>query len=498
MKLSVKIFIGFAFIILFAILSFWINHQLSEEINKNTDFLTTSESIIQNSVQIHKRMIEMQSGFRGFLLTENTVFLHTYYKGLKEIPPLIEQQRFLIANSPGQLEKMDSIVVLHNKWVEYADALIEAKQKRINPNLSDMGEYDFLFNSKLQKEVGKKLNDMIGEIFNAFDHREYQVRHQRRERLNASIENTRKVTFTLAVITITIGVVAGIYLTYLISRRISKMVGLAERISKGQFEVIEDKANDELTNLSVSLSVMSQKLNKSFSDLERKNRELDQFAYVVSHDLKAPLRGMYNIINWVEEDYGEDISKELRKYFEMLKGRIQRLENLITGLLEYARVGRTINPHEDVDVAELLAEINELIIPPGYNLVIKGEMPHLHTEKLRLQQVFMNLISNAVKYHGGEKGNIEVNCADRDRYYQFSVADDGIGIAPEYHDKIFGMFQTLRERNETESTGVGLAIVKKIIEERKGFITVESEPGSGASFTFTWPKETVSEMVESD
>jgi len=490
MKLSIKIFIGFFLIVTFSIISFYVNRQLSEEVNKNTDFLTNSESVIRNSVQLHKKMIEMQSGFRGFLLTNNANFLVHYYEGIQEIPELFQFQKNLISGSRIQSRKLDSISTLHKKWVGYANALILAKQKNLRGEENSQQEYDRMFEFKLQKEVGKKLNDLISKKFDEFDRQEYRVRQARRDRLTNSIINTRRTTLSLSIATIIIGLISGTYLTYHISKRISEMVNLAHRISQGKFEVIEDKANDELTDLSASLSLMSQKLDKSFKELERKNKELDQFAYVVSHDLKAPLRGMYNIINWIDEDCGEQISYEMKKYHTMLKGRIERLENLIAGLLEYARIGRTEGKMEKVDVSELINEIKELVVPPDFNFMVHEPLPVFYTDKLRLQQVFMNLISNAVKYQGLENKNksIVVSCIEEEGEYHFSISDTGIGIPKKYHDKIFVMFQTLREKDQTESTGVGLAIVKKIIEEKKGSIKVQSDIGQGASFVFTWPK----------
>lgn len=493
MKISSKIFIGFTLIILFSIFGFFINFKLSSEVNTNMEFLSDSEVIIRNSARLHKSIIEMQSGFRGYLLTGNERFLQPYYDGIKDIPKIYQEQRALIMEVPTQLQKLDSISILHYDWVNYSNRLIEAKSKTLQPG-DTTNAYIDLFETKLQKQVGKKINDEITYKFREFDRYEYSIRSKRSEILYASIANTRRVSFVLASIIITIGIVSALYITNIISKRINSMVQLANEISQGKFEVINDTQNDELTDLTSSLNIMSERLDKSFKELERKNKELDQFAYVVSHDLKAPLRGMYNVFHWIQEDLSTELSDQMKKYMEMMRGRIERLENLITGLLEYARIGRSVNPSEEVDVSILLNETVEMIVPTGFQVIIKGKMPVVRTDKIRLQQVFTNLISNAVKYHGGPKGTIRISCELQDEFYKFSVSDDGIGIAPEFHEKIFVIFQTLREKNEKESTGVGLAIVKKIIEDKKGKISVTSMPGSGANFEFTWPKEPVEEI----
>jgi signal transduction histidine kinase len=488
MRLSTKIFIGFALIIMFSVIGSSVDIKLSEEVHRNTDFLTQSESIIRISGRIHKTIIEMQSGFRGYLLTDNENFLEPYYRGFKEVPLMILEEKKLLASSSSQHQKIDSIKVLHDQWLQYSSSLIGAKRKMILGGNKVSKEYKFLFENKLQKEVGKKINDQISDKFKEFDKFEYTVRMQRRDMLEKSITNTRMISMMIAVLVFSIGIISSIYITFLISRRIMSMVNLADRISKGEFKFIEDKENDELTRLSESLNIMSGTLSKNFAELEKKNKELDQFAYVVSHDLKAPLRGLYNVFAWIEEDLGNEVSSALGRFHEMMKGRIHRLENLITGLLEYARIGRETHNIEPVDLKSLLREIIDVIVPSNFKVEIGNEMPVINTEKIRIEQVFSNLLSNAVKYHGGSNGNIRISCTLINGYYEFSVSDDGVGIPSVYHEKIFQIFQTLREKNQVESTGIGLTIVKKIIEEHKGNIKVISDVGKGASFVFTWPK----------
>jgi signal transduction histidine kinase len=469
------------------LIDFLVNSKLSDKVNQNAEFLTRSESLIRNSTRLHKTMIQMQSGFRGFLLTDNENFLDTYYGGLKEIPSIINEQEILLAQDSLQRSRLDTIVRMHRQWVKYSDAIIKAKKDTV---INSVGEqaYKLLFDAQLRKEVGKRMNDTISYYFRTFDSYEYKVRKERRDNLNASIERVRVISFSLTLGSITLGLICAWYLTRLISKRITTMVGLAEQISKGSFQSIEDNANDELTDLSRSLNVMSFKLNKNITELERKNKELDQFAYVVSHDLKAPLRGIDNVCGWIEEDMSEELTPEMKNYFTMMRGRVHRLEDLINGLLEYARIGRVKRVIQMVDVKKVLDEVVDLIVPPEFTVSVKGQMPVLPAEKLRMEQVFVNLVSNAVKHHNRANGTITITSEDQGNYYRFSVQDDGPGIEPEYHEKIFAIFQTLRDRDSKESTGVGLAIVKKIIDDQKGTITVQSETGKGTAFIFTWPK----------
>ncbi|GAB4461697.1 MAG: hypothetical protein OHK0037_11210 [Elainellaceae cyanobacterium] len=223
--------------------------------------------------------------------------------------------------------------------------------------------------------------------------------------------------------------------------------------------------------------------------LEDRNRELEQFAYVASHDLKAPLRAIANLSEWIEEDLAGHLPEENQQQLHLLRGRVLRMEALINGLLEYSRVGRVESPVERVSVAVLLDEVIDSIDPPdSFTITVGPNMPTLITKRLPLRQIFANLIGNAVKHHDRLDGQVRIGVKDLGDRYEFSVSDDGPGIAPEYHRKIFMIFQTLQARDVKESTGVGLSIVKRIVETEGGTIRLDSEEGGGATFYFTWHK----------
>ncbi len=222
--------------------------------------------------------------------------------------------------------------------------------------------------------------------------------------------------------------------------------------------------------------------------LEERNHELDQFAYITSHDLKAPLRGIANLAQWIEEDLGERASEEIRAQLELLRGRARRMEALIDGILQYSRVGRAPDKLQRVDVGELLAEVIDLLAPPPEaTITIAPGMPTLVADRVQLGQVFANLIGNALKHHGGPGAAVTVSARPLGDRYEFAVADRGPGIAPQYHERIFGIFQTLASRDRVEGSGLGLALVKKMVERQGGQVRVESAEGEGATFFFTWP-----------
>ena len=223
--------------------------------------------------------------------------------------------------------------------------------------------------------------------------------------------------------------------------------------------------------------------------LGRSNRELDQFAYVASHDLKAPLRGIGNLAQWVEEDMGGTLPAKVQQHLDMMRGRIQRMDALIDGILAYSRAGRTRTEALPVALAEVLQEVLLLLAPEHAAFETTTPLPMLWGERTALQQVFLNLVGNALKHAAGPDARVEVCATDLGSQWQLSVKDNGPGIAARYHDRIWGMFQTLQSRDRVEGTGIGLAVVRKIVEAQGGRTWVESEPGHGAAFHFTWPKQ---------
>ena len=239
---------------------------------------------------------------------------------------------------------------------------------------------------------------------------------------------------------------------------------------------------DDLQHLNHSLMFAQQQLKD-------RNEELSSFGYIVSHDLKAPLRAIANLSEWIEEDLSDRILDGDRQQFQLLRQRVKRMDALIDGLLHYSRVGRQELAIETVDVSQLLTEtIDALIVPPTFQIQILPPLPTLETKRILLSQILANLLSNAIKHHDRADGRIEITAKDVGDRYQFSIADDGPGIPPgAAKDRIFEIFQTLKPSSSNANTGIGLALAKKIVEGEGGEIWLD-ETETGARFCFTWRK----------
>ncbi|PMS19809.1 PAS domain-containing sensor histidine kinase [Trinickia dabaoshanensis] len=241
------------------------------------------------------------------------------------------------------------------------------------------------------------------------------------------------------------------------------------------------------------------RLRALMQEISAANEELTNFAYVVSHDLKAPLRGIGSLADWLSQDYADKFDEEGKEHMRLLIGRVHRMSALIDGILEYSRAGRIKETSTRVDLNVLLREVIDLLAPPPHiEIEVAGHLPALFADKTRIQQVFQNLLSNSIKYMDKPAGRIRVECAEQDDALRFSVSDNGPGIEKRHFERIFQLFQTLTPRDQFESTGVGLALVKKIVEMYGGQAWLESEVGSGSTFHFTLPRQMLAPSTENN
>ena len=236
----------------------------------------------------------------------------------------------------------------------------------------------------------------------------------------------------------------------------------------------------------MALQSQADQLVETTAMVELRNQELNRFSYVVSHDLKAPLRGISNLAGWISEDLPPTIDPDIHANLELMQSRVARMGGLVDGLLEYARVGNTTASLATFSVEQLLAEIVDLLsIPDSFVVELPTGLPLIRTNRVLLGQVLSNLIGNAYKHHDRADGKIQVLVQPDAEVWEFSVIDDGRGIAPENQVKVFDIFKTVSGTDEN-NTGIGLSIVKKIVETQGGKIKLESQIGMGTTLSFTW------------
>jgi len=224
--------------------------------------------------------------------------------------------------------------------------------------------------------------------------------------------------------------------------------------------------------------------------VKKANRELKDFAYIASHDLKAPLRGISTLAGWISSDYADKLGEEGKEQMDMLLKRVDRMQKLIDGILLYSRVGQAEEEKVRVDLNELVSEVIDSLAPSeDIEIAVETELPVLECGQTRITQVFQNLLGNAIKYMDKPQGRIKIGCVEEERFLKFNVTDNGPGIEEKHFERIFQIFQTLSRQDENGGTGIGLTVVKKIVELYQGRIWVESQVGQGSTFFFTLPKE---------
>ncbi len=437
--------------------------------------------------ELGEDLVDAETGQRGYLLTGDERYLEPYRDVVGRITHHLEKLRRLDDNPHFHDNIVQTERIVHAKLMEMAETI----------ELKEQGKYsEALFIVKGNR--GKQLMDEFRRLRLATLDLELRSLNKRRE------EFLNEINHTLPAI-VFVGVVAMgflVWITFRTSRRlrqpITSLLDGIQDLSLGDLaRRVPVSSHDEIGRLASAFNKMADALQEAhkerdviMQELQRSNVELDGFAYVASHDLKAPLRGIRNLADWISEDLGQSVSAETAENLTLLRGRADRLDSLLEGMLEYSRAGRRNELIEKVDLEKLVWDIAHYISPrEGFTVEVDGGMSELVTYRVPLEKVLRNLIGNALKHHDGRTGKVIVSEKDLGNFIEISVADDGPGIPVQFQEKIFQMFQTLKPRDQVEGSGMGLAIVKKTVESVAGQVCVDSNPPKrGAIFSFTWPK----------
>jgi signal transduction histidine kinase len=264
-----------------------------------------------------------------------------------------------------------------------------------------------------------------------------------------------------------------------------------------QLEQMVKERTDQLTEANNQLKLeiaerekVELRLTELLKKVDNINTELKDFASIVSHDLKAPLRGIKTVATWILEDCRDKFDEQTNEQMNLLLSRVERMYNLIDGVLQYSKVGKVEEGQVRVDLERFLPEVINMIVPPdNIEVVIEDKLPVIQCWETHIMELFQNLVSNAVKYMDKPQGKIRIGCIEEDGFWKFSIADNGPGIEEKNFERIFKMFQFLSVREDFEGTGVGLTVAKKIVELYGGRIWLESKLGEGSTFFFTLPKQ---------
>ncbi|HVS07964.1 MAG TPA: ATP-binding protein [Candidatus Dormibacteraeota bacterium] len=306
-----------------------------------------------------------------------------------------------------------------------------------------------------------------------------------------SASDSTRLVIMASLIGIGAALAVAIAVTLGISAPLRRLRASADRIAAG--EMVEPgltHRRDEIGSLSRAMTTMVRSLNQQASELKRSNADLEQFAYVASHDLQEPLRMVSGFTGLLKRRYGGKLDADADEYIEFAVSGANRMQSLINDLLSYSRVGREEVAAKAVDTQvaldQALANL-QTAIDDRSAMVSCGQLPTVWANHGMLVRLFQNLISNALKFCKAERPIVRIQAEARGGDWVFSVADNGIGIDPQYKDRIFLIFQRLHKQSEYPGTGIGLAVCKRIVERNGGRIWLESEPGKGTTFFFTLP-----------
>jgi|GEM_PF-957713 len=331
------------------------------------------------------------------------------------------------------------------------------------------------------------------------------------EEVFASAKKLRHNLFIISFMLIAVVVFLAFLIAKSVSSPITELTKISRTISGGNLAArAKINTKDEIGELAASFNHMTDNLVEAKNNIEQKkteleeqkklleaaNKELDSFVYTVSHDLRAPLRGIDGLAKFLEDDYVNKLDKQGQDYLSKIRSGATHMKELIDDLLTLSRISRIKNPYENVDIKELIDSVTSRIEfdikEHKVELKLLVKLPVVRCDKIKMAEVFLNLINNAIKFSSKMKDThpkVEIGYSDKEGAHEFFVRDNGIGIDKKYHEEIFGIFKRLHKQEEYEGTGAGLSIVKKIIDDHKGTIWIDSALGKGTTFYFTIPKE---------
>ncbi|KJE21931.1 multi-sensor signal transduction histidine kinase [Frankia torreyi] len=470
--------------------------RLDNAIHTRSDIMAPA---LLGSAQLVSSLVDQETGMRGYLLQAREEFLEPYDNGRREESAQLADLQRRLAERPDLLGKLTTLQDRIRAWHrDYADPAITAVRDR-GPKAATL----------LSPELGKRRFDAVRA---ASDDLESALRTKAITARDNVGDALRFLVLALAIGALVLVVLLAAIARALrvwVTRPIEQVAGDARTVASGRLDhVVKPAGPPDMIALASDVESMRQQLlgelgvaraariavETQAEVLQRSNRDLEQFAYVASHDLQEPLRKVASFCQLLERRYGDKLDERGTQYIAFAVDGAKRMQQLINDLLAFSRVGRTTEGFVDIPLGDILGRATttlSLTIESLQAEVTADELPVVRGDPVLLAQLLTNLIGNALKFRGDEVPRVHVSAVERAEEWEFACADNGIGIDPEYAEKIFVIFQRLHGRDVYEGTGIGLALCRKIVEFHGGRIWLDATVDHGTTFRFTLPKRSL-------
>lgn len=430
----------------------------------DVQWVTHTHTVLEDLDHLLIVALDAETGQRGFIITGDDSYLQPYRDSAETIRRDVQELRQTTSDNSTQQHNLDRLEpLLAARLAELRDRIALRKQQGLAPGTRSV-----------QEDAGKQTMDQIRAVLGDMTEEEHRLRALRMKEADISARRSESV--------ILIGNTLGFLFLFLAGLMIYQE--MARRRSA------EEKVRELNADLEDRVARRTAELNERTQDLARSNSELQQFAYVASHDLQEPLRMVASFTQLLARRYNDKLGDDAREFIHYAVDGATRLQTLISDLLSYSRVGTHAKPLELTRCDEVLDRVLlnlKLAVRDAGAIITRDPLPLVMADEVQLGQLFQNLLTNAMKFRGENSPRIHISSVQQGALWKISVRDNGIGIALEHADRIWVIFQRLHTKTEYAGTGIGLAICKKIAERHGGTISVEPSPGGGSTFTFTIP-----------
>jgi signal transduction histidine kinase len=436
--------------------------------------------------ELKNGLVDQETGIRGYVLARDREFLEPYQRGLREAADASRQLQVLSGTTALRplRGRLNEVLARAAAW-QTAYAMPAQLDALARPDVA---------RSRERLAAGKRRFDAFRAALADFNRPLASARLDARDRLDHSADTVQRWVIGTGVVILLSVLAAALILRGVIVVPLGRLAARVRTIASGHFDQpVAGSGATEVVTLAADVDIMRARIVEERNDLARSNQELEQFAYIASHDLQEPLRKVASFSQLLQQRYGGQLDDRADQYIEFAVDGARRMQDLINDLLAFSRVGRVDQPHGDVDCGELVERVRADLatsIEDSGATIDAAPLPTVLGDAGLLRLVFQNLIGNAIKFRGDAPPVIRLGAEPDDGFWRFRCEDNGIGIDPEYADRIFVIFQRLHPRARYEGTGIGLAMCRKIVEYHGGRIWLDTESArQGSAFCFTLPAD---------